>query len=137
MDIITYSKIPKEYKATLSLYIREKALAYFIILLYGTKYYIPLTKDLKKLLRIKKVKNKFIFPSYKAERFLENYLRIVVDSLYLQVRDTVGTEVYSKLDTELRESFSKLFENLISKNVDSAMNKSKFKSLSFHPSKSK
>ncbi len=137
MDIITYSKIPAEYRKTLSLYIREKALAYFIILLYGLKYYIPLTVGLKKLLRIKKVKNNFIFPSYKAERLLEDFLRTVVDSLYLQVRDTVGTEVHRELDSELRESFSKLFENFLVKKVESKMNSSQYKSLSFHPNKSK
>ncbi|HUS50128.1 MAG TPA: hypothetical protein VMZ91_08175 [Candidatus Paceibacterota bacterium] len=103
-------KLPKEVK--LSDYLREKAIAYYEIQLQGIHYYVPITKQVKKLFKIKTSKKKLDLYSFN-HLLVEDIFRDIIDSVYLQVRDVVCSGIEESLDGKLRDGFSKLFENAI------------------------
>jgi hypothetical protein len=113
MDIV--KKLPKD--VPLSPHLQQSAMGFIVIQLYGLKYYIPLTKEFKKLFKIKRRKNKFIFSSYKSERQIEEFLRDVIASIYLQIRDTVGSEIHLQLNEEIKSGFTNLFANILEKKI--------------------
>lgn len=113
LEILKKNKLPKDIP--MSQHLKEKALGYFRVMFYGIHYYIPFTKDMKKVLRIKKEKERWVIPN---QIKLDDMFRTIVDSIYLQVRDTVGSEIHRTLDAELRATFSGLFENYLSKKID-------------------
>jgi len=49
-----------------------------------------------------------------TKNVLIDYLRDVTLALYIQVRDTVGAEVYQRLSEDINKSFSKLIEDKLS-----------------------
>ena len=118
ITILKKNKLPKNIP--MSQYLKEQALGYFCIQFYGVHYYIPFTKDMKKVLKIKKEKEYWNIPN---ELNLDDMLRTIVDSIYLQVRDTVGSEIHRDLDAELRETFSGLFENYLSNKIEDKFKK--------------
>jgi len=118
-DDIVY-KLPKGIK--LSQYLKEKSLAYFRIKLYGHDYYVPITKDLKKALHLKIRRGKIIFSNSNSYR-IEDYLRDVIDGIYLQVRDVVCAEIHQSLTQEIHEGFDKMFSQPLWNRIEGEANK--------------
>ena len=54
-----------------------------------------------------------VFNTYKKERDAEEFIQTIAMALYLQVRDTVGSEIHDTLSREIQEQF----QNLFSKNL--------------------
>jgi hypothetical protein len=113
MDEIIY-KLPKGIE--LSQHLREKAIAYFRVMLSGHYYYVPITKQMKKRFGMKQHKGKILYSSFSTIKF-EDMLQIIIDSVYLQVRDVVCAGIEQSLDQELREGFSQLFDKYLHKRV--------------------
>lgn len=67
-----FCKLPKDIPS--SQYINEKTLIWYSIQLYGTYYYIPITVECKKLLKLKKIKGKLEFPTLKSEHLFADYM---------------------------------------------------------------
>ena len=118
MKIIPKSKLPKN--TTLSKYLQEKAIAYVSIQLYGIHYYFPFTKEMKKVFHIKKMGKFWSIPNSIK---LEHSIRDIIGSIYLQIRDTIGSEIHQELDNELRNTFSTLFENYLEKRINKEFQK--------------
>lgn len=81
----------------------EKYKEFVKIQYYGLKYYLPLpaNRKLKKMVE------------QATELEFEDYLRSILHAIYLQIRDTVGSEVHESLSRDIQEGLAKLFsENL-------------------------
>ena len=116
MDIILKDKLPKDTE--LSQDVIERAIAFIVIQLHGLKYHVPLTLEFKRLFKVTKKGDKFIFPSYKAEKRTEEFLRDFIQIMYLQVREEVGSEIHSQLSQELKQGFDNLFSNYLDKRIE-------------------
>ena len=116
-------KLPED--VSLSPDLREKALGYFKILLFGLYYYFPITKELKQMFKIKIENGHFVWTSFKAEEKVENLLRHLLLSTYYQVRDTVGKEVYRDINRNIKDGLEKMYTGILQKsiigNLDSKM----------------
>jgi len=112
-------KLPKDVE--LSQYLRDKALAYVVIMVGGIDYYVPITKQMKREFAIIERKGKLIFT--KSEIRVEDILREIIDAIYLQVRDVVCAGIEESLDQKLKEGFSTLFEKFLHKKVEQEMTK--------------
>jgi len=120
MDFVREKDVPVE----LSNYIRERSKGWFFSVLHdGTHYYIPVSTEMKKVFGIHIVNGKPIFDSHKRGFRLEDVLGDIVGSIYLQIRDTVGSEIATDLHKQMEDSFSKMFEKVISDKVEKEFNK--------------
>jgi hypothetical protein len=119
MDEIIY-KLPKDIE--LSKHLKDQALAYLDVRLYGSHFYIPITKEIKKQFHLIERKGKLIATNWKELNRLYDITQDIIDSIYLQVRDYVCAGIEQNLDQNLREGFSKLFEKLIHKQVTEKVN---------------
>jgi hypothetical protein len=120
MNEIIY-KLPKEVE--LSQHIKKKALGYLNIQCYGLHYYVPITKEIKKQFSLIERKGKLIPQNYKAFNRLIDIMRLTIDSIYLQVRDVVSAGIEEKLDGELKQGFSNLFEKYLHNRVQTEITK--------------
>ena len=116
MNIILKNKLPKNVQ--LSPDIKDRAEAYIEIMMHGSKFYVPVTKELKKIVKISKRGNKYLFPTYVLEKRLDHFLRDFLQIMYLQIREEVGSEIHSSLSQELSEGFKGLFSNYLANRID-------------------
>lgn len=98
--------------AQLSDYLCEKAEGYVVVMLYGKDYCIPLTPDIKKVCGISRQGDRLIFKKGDSLKF-GKMLQSIVDAVYLQVRDTVGSEITKSLSGQLNEFLEDRFEGAI------------------------
>lgn len=109
-------KLPKDVDLSPDLKMRSEG--YISIKLYGEDYYIPVTKEFKKVFKAKRIKNRLEFTSYKFENALEDFLRDLISSIYLQIRDTIGSEIHQQLNQELSHGFAKLFNKFLGQKIE-------------------
>jgi hypothetical protein len=86
---------------------------YFVPISYlGRKYYLPLTKEIKRVLGIsvRTVKGEPTVNCNSNSFDVEEGLRDIISAIYLQIRDTVAAEVHSSLSDKIAEGFKKFFE---------------------------
>jgi len=107
VKFIPTEKLPEDAMTCIDM--KQRAKFYAVVKYYGVDYYIPVTKEMKRLFKIK----------YRREQVwteldgVDRFLRDLVASVYFQVRDTVGKEVKRSLSTEIKDRFEELFsENL-------------------------
>lgn len=113
--MMTYTrKLPDHVQ--LSDYIKEKADGYLVILKYGKHYYIPLTKEIKKLFKISRREGEIIFG--KTEKRFDDVVMTIIDAVYLQVRDTVGGEIQSNIMEEVKSKIEDILAPKIGKEID-------------------
>ena len=124
MDIIY--QLPEEIE--LSKHLTEKAIAYAKISLFGTKYYIPLDNNLKRLIKFQIQDGKIIM-SYNQQIMLENFIRNTIDAAYLIIRDTIGSEIYSKLDDQIKSKLETMYSQFLSNTIESEIDKKTLKEL--------
>jgi len=118
-DNIVY-KLPKEVE--LSQDLKERALGYIEIKYIGHSYYVPITKELKKIVKFKVRKGIIIF-DYDMRNKLEDYIRDIVNSIYLQVRDVVCAGIHQSLTQEMHDGFDKLFRKPLWNEIEKRANK--------------
>ncbi len=113
-------KLPKGVESSPD--IKSRAEGYIKIMHSGFDYYVPVTKELKKICRIQKRKGQLKFENYKIGRYLRKCLRDIISGVYLQIRDEVGVELHQQLSQEIREGFGKLFSNYLEKRLETGLN---------------
>lgn len=118
-EIVT--KLPKD--VPISDDIKERAEGYVTIRMFGILYYIPITKEAKKLFKIKRSGKQFIFDSYKKEQRFKKFVRDIVNSVYLQVRDTIGSEIHSQLSQQIEDSFGNMYDKILDKKINQGFQK--------------
>ena len=121
LDIIPKNKLLKSVE--LSPDIKKRAEGYIVIMKYGLRYYIPITKELKKIFKISRRGKKFLFPSWSAEHRAERHFRDFIMVMYLQVRQDVGAEIQRHLSQELKDGFEKLFDPFIENKIEQGFKK--------------
>jgi len=114
-------RLPKD--VPLSDYLKEKAEGYMKVRLQGLLYYIPITKETKKLFKIKRKGKQFVFESFKKEQRFKRFIRDIIDSVYLQIRDTIGSEIHSELRTQIERGFGNIFDKILDKQINQGFQK--------------
>ncbi len=89
----------------------KNAKAWFEFTLYGKYYYVPLTKEFQKLLKIKKINGEYKMPTFKSSTQLRLALVDMTSGIYLQIRNTVGSEIHRQLSTQIKNDFEELFSD--------------------------
>jgi hypothetical protein len=79
------------------------------------KYYIPITDDVKKIIKRKKFGNINMIKN-------DDLFQDIINSIYLQVRD-IGAEIHSELSQQIEEGFSKLFSLPLAKRINEQLNR--------------
>lgn len=107
-----FKELPKHIK--FSKYIMEKSTGFVYFMSFGKTYYIPVTKELQKVIKLS--------GKYAKKLDIEEMLRDLITSLYIQYRDTVGSETFrtlwQELDNSLRKKYSKpLMEKITNRMV--------------------
>lgn len=115
--MIDYVKNLPEY-ISMSQYLKEKADGYIKVSLNGKKYYVPLTKEIKKRFHIKRMGNKINFSDFKEETALSDMINMIGSSLYLQTRDTVGSEIREEITNIVQDKIANLFNPQVEKEID-------------------
>ncbi len=114
-------KLPDDIE--LSKFLNEKANGYFVVILHGMKYYIPLIKEMRQIFKIKIVDGHIQSPaSFKGQQKIFHILQYIIDAVYLQMRDTVGGEVYGKLDRNIKDGLEKMYTNILQQTIIGGMN---------------
>jgi hypothetical protein len=115
--MINYTKDLPEY-VKLSDHLKGIADGYLVVQVYGKSHYVPLTKDMKKLFNISRKNKKIVFGDFKSECVLDEMIRTIADSLYLQTRDTVGTEIRQEVVRIVQDKISDLLAPIAQKEID-------------------
>jgi hypothetical protein len=102
-----------------SQYLLDNADGCFQIDFYGHAFYLPVSKELKKIFGLERRGDKMIFPSRKVERQIEDILLFIIDATYLQIRDTVGAEI----SREITGIVTNKIENLLAPQLDKEITK--------------
>jgi len=114
----------KEAKTELSPHLLERSKGWLLSVMHnGISYYIPVSTEMKKVFGIHIENGKPTFDSHARGFRLDDVLGDIIGSVYLQIRDTVGSEIASGLHRQLEDSFSKMFEKVISDKVEKEFNK--------------
>lgn len=93
--IVYVRELPEHVK--LSDQQKSQADGYIRVLSNGKGYYVPLTKEMKKLFGISRKKDTIEFKDFNLQYKLDEMARVIIDAVYLQTRDTVGVEVREEM----------------------------------------
>lgn len=112
MDIIRVEKVKEDLCQDL----KERHPDWAKVLYFGHSYFVPVPKKLRNLF-------KHVHPAkgHSVDQYLEDYLRDVIHALFLQVRDSVGSEVESELTRQIKDGFEKMFQDQLGKLVQQKM----------------
>ena len=113
-EIIPKKDLPKY--VSLSQHLLEQCKDLVEVDFIGTKYYIPITEDVEKIIKRGQFGNVNLIRN--ADMFQD-----IINSVYLQIRDTVGREIHSNLSQQIEEGFSTLFNLPLAKKIDEQLNK--------------
>ncbi len=115
--MICYVKeLPEHIK--LSDHLKGIADGYIVVQVYGKSHYIPLTKEMKKQFNIHRKNNRVDFDNFQDECRFEEMVRVIADSLYLQTRDTVGTEIREEVVSIVQDKIADLLAPIAQKEID-------------------
>ena len=120
IDEIVY-RLPKGVK--LSQHLREGAMGYLRVAYLGNDYYLPITKNAKKIFGFKIIKGKIEQRDWETNTKMADFARDVVGAMFLQVRESVGDEIHSSLSQDIAEGFSKLAEKGLERIINYRINK--------------
>jgi hypothetical protein len=121
MSLIIYKTEDLPERAHFSPYLMGQAKYFIQIQHQGLFYYLPVTKEMKRIFRLSIKDGKMIVP--RSTTFdLDDFLRGLIDSVYLQVRDTVAAGIHATLSREIQEGFTKVFSENLFKVVSDNLN---------------
>ena len=114
MNFIRTEELPED--AQVSIDMKQRAKFFGVVRLFGLSYYIPVTKEMKRIFEIKIRGGKPYTVSHGFD--VEDFLRDLIGS---ETRDTVGSEVYRDLSTEIKKGFEKFFFKGMTQFIDDRM----------------
>ena len=119
MKIYRTKDLPEN--ANLSDDLKGRAKYFCEVYFFGLQYFIPLTKEMKKIFQVS-IKKGCLEPYGQANR-VEEAFRDIIASVYLQVRDTVGSAIYQNLKQDIQEGFEKMFSNGLERAINGEFDK--------------
>ena len=118
VDIV--KKLPKDVE--LSEHLKSQAECYIEIMHFGVRYYVPVTKEFKKIFKIRKRKGYYYFEDYKLGSNMRAMLQDIISGVYLQIRDSIGAELHQQLSSEIKSGFAKMFDGFLGKKIETGLN---------------
>ena len=108
----------KDIDSELSQDIKRRAEGYLKIKIFGSLYYFPVTKEMKKIFKLKRVKNKLYFTNDDpTKQCAEKFLRDMARAIYLQMREDIQDNVTESLSEQLKDSLDNFFRKSLTKKV--------------------
>lgn len=101
---IKKSELPKG--VSVSKYDMERAKYFLGIMHFGDSYYVPVSKELDKL-----VKQHGIYT-------MSDVLQDAIGAVYMQIRDSVGAGIHSSISQDIAHGFNKLFDKALSEKIN-------------------
>ena len=80
----------------------ERAAWWVRVMLLGTSYYLPVTREIARLFGIKTVRGKPQFGLWEVEKVFDDGMRSILHAVYLQMRDRVGAEIQTAISDEVK-----------------------------------
>ena len=102
---------------------QDRAHGFVGILYSGHTYWLPITKEMKRLFGISLRAGNIVFKKDDDKYDFEKAVREIVHAVYLQIRDTVGSEIEQALMTEIRDGFSQMLFKQVADRVDASLTK--------------
>jgi hypothetical protein len=99
-------------------YMKDRAKFFAQIKYMGRNYYLPVTKEMKRFFGLS-VKNGHMVCD--RELPVDSFLRDLIASVYLQVRDTVGSEISAGLSRQITDGLASMFEKKLDKAVEDGL----------------
>ena len=128
LELIPTNKLPENAKTSDHLKGQAK---YFLRIQYvGKYYYLPMTKEMRKIFGISIRKGEAV--TDKSHLYIEDLLRDIIASVYMQVRDTVAGGIHDALSTQIKDSFEKMFEEGLYKNITNKLDQKLLPGTSIH-----
>ena len=87
--------------------IRERSLAYMEIGLFGRKYYVPITKQVKKLFNLKMRQGRFLI-NYDKQSDMQKMFQDSIRMVQMQIRHDVAGEAVDEIMQDIRNGFDKI-----------------------------
>jgi hypothetical protein len=120
LELIKTEDLPKG--ASISEHLKSQAKYFARITFFGISYYIPVTKEMKKIFGISIIKGEALIKgSYFDGNRLDDFLRDLISVVYLQVRDTVGAEIRERLSDQIKDGLEKMFQQNLSQVIESKL----------------
>ena len=120
-DFIKKEELPKNH--TLSPHLLEKADHFLVIMLYGNTYYLPIGFKERKLFGLHIRKGELSWTNWDVGRTLTCFIQDIIAVIYLQIRDTVGSEITATLMQDIHQHFDNMFEDKLFERVKTALPK--------------
>jgi hypothetical protein len=124
MTIYRKENLPPDAKISEDL--KQRAEFFMGVKFLGHPYYVPLTKEAKKIFQLH-IKDGTLQISFGQNQKIEEFLRDLIASVYLQIRDTVGAEIFQKLNLEISETFSKMIQEQLSMKIENSFEQKQIK----------
>jgi hypothetical protein len=102
--------------------LKERALAWIEFRSIGGTYYAPITKEAKKLLGLHTVLGKLVL-SYDQINLLEKYVHDIYWALYIEIRDTVGSEIHDSISEDIKKQFHNMFSKKLGDTIEKGLDK--------------
>jgi hypothetical protein len=96
--------------------LKQRAEFFMEVQFLGVKYYVPFTKEAKKIFGVSSTKS--LLESFIKSNRLEKLFRDLIASVYLQIRDTVGSEIKHDLSEGIKNSFEKMFSERLEQTIN-------------------
>jgi hypothetical protein len=110
--------------------LKERADGFFRVQHFGITYYVPVTKEMKKLLKLKRKGDKIEFSTIDSTYMIDKMLRDIIAAVYIQLRDTVGAEIKEELMGELKGNINKMLNQKFNNVIEERMQDKEQKLLS-------
>ena len=117
--MLTFTKEVPEW-AHVCDWTKENAEGYFEVQHFGRKYFVPVTKEMRRLFGITRRGNKIAFKCNDMD--VEKFLRDIVASVLTQVRHAVGDEIHADLNQQLNTFLNDTLEPHFERMIQGKMN---------------
>lgn len=117
ITIYKTENLPKDAQSCEDMKGRAK---YFMQIQYmGRHFYLPITKEMKKLLGLSIREGVLLTKNGTA---IDAFLRDIISSVYLQVRDTVGEEIHGRLSRQITAGLAEMFDKRLGTTIEGGLN---------------
>lgn len=88
---------------------RSRCEELLVIKYVGVDYYIPVTKEVTKVIKL--------FDSKRFNTRTEDFFRDIINAVLIQIRDSIGADIHRQLNQQIAEGFEKMFDVPLQKQI--------------------